>query len=139
MAEEFKSQSRRDVPLGKRDRCALNALNMLYLKNIQEAMQCLVSSMEEVGDEADEDYEEEAEVLVGELLNMWNNVVRIEPLPARARAPRTPAETIADFEAMEGLRGFEFSSFFRFNNGEQLRRLIRGFQLPDWVTVERHR
>ena len=46
-----------------------------------------------------------------------------------------PHKTLKDFAHLEDLfKVVEFSEKFRFRNREQIRRLIRGFQIPEYVT-----
>lgn len=138
MPPQYKALRRRDVPLGKRDRTALNALDVICLKNNNATMENLVTLMEQTPD-ADEDAMAVNIALAAELQEMYKEVATVQP--GRERPPRQlrVSKTIADFEAMEGESEFEFSTYFRFKNGDQLRRLIRGFQFPDVAVVYGHK
>jgi len=139
MEQRYKSARRRNVTLGKRDREALNARDVISLRHIGECMEALSELIEQDANGPMELDLDAPLAVASDLVDMWNEVVRIDPTPPQPRREHTAGKTIADFEARIGESGFEFSDYFRFQTPDQLRRLIAGFQMPAFATVGRRK
>lgn len=131
----YKTASRRDTTLGKRDREAFNARDHISLRNIADGMHVVAERMAQDVNGAEAEINE---ALARELLGMYHDLAEIDALPAQPRARCVP-KTIADFHARVGQADFEFSQYFRFQSADQLRRLITGFQMPEIVRVGKRR
>ena len=126
----YKFASRRDLPLSMRDTYGINSLDRTKLKQIALAL-ISVKQIRQVCRKKLRITRRLKRIqrllirLAAEVLQVGNNVQNIR---RKSTKPKLPRKRIIDFENCEEIESF--SEIFRFQNGNQLRSLLNGFQLP---------
>ena len=136
----FKSRSKRDLPLGKRDYFAVSSLEMNEIEsafkaivlirvamNLARRFNCLTQPMRT----------KKMQLAIFILSFVASMLAVPVPEPLRILQKRLPHKTLNDFAYLEypnSNGGTEFSEKFRFHNRKQIRRLMHGFQIPETAT-----
>jgi hypothetical protein len=130
----FKYASRRDLPLSMRDTYGMNSLDRIRIKHIAIALTSLKKIATIYTVRRNPSIMRKFKRIQISLVRMMAKTLLINPPPqqhnlaARRLREKRKRKSIIDFEINNDIECF--SEIFRFQNGDQLRRLLNGFQFP---------
>ena len=138
----LKIASRRDLPLSLRDKYGLNALDRTRLRLVGSSIIITNKALRIAKSLANDMRINKLKRLRNKLLILIACVLKVDDdLPLNRRheirlgMERQKRKTIAHFERIVDA----FSEVFRFQNGNQLRQLINGFQIPERIRIKSYR
>ena len=138
----FKIASRRDLPLSLRDKYGFNALDRTRLRQVASAIiftrkaLALAKSLGNIQRiKKLMRIRKKLLILTACVLKIDDNIPINRRQEIRLGMERLKRKTITDFETSVDA----FSESFRFQNGNQLRQLINGFQIPQTVKIKTYR
>jgi hypothetical protein len=132
----FKTASRRYLSLSKRDYYGLNALDRLHLKEYKSEISLIGTAIRILKTKKDPKSTKRLKKLKVLLVSKFFDVLKVLISEAPERTIRANGEL--SFESyFQALRLLDItpSESFRFQNVEQLGRMMRGFQIPDDIRV----
>jgi hypothetical protein len=142
MIQLIKTKRKHNETYEKRDRLGISASEAQLLKDIEQKLTSLI--LEKTRYEELNEWTEERQEIASELAEMLTErfleIVTVD-VPAVERRERgsIPKRDIKHFEDVYRHGGpIPFSSQFRFYSGDQLRRLLTAFRVPESVKIRRY-